>query len=191
MTSPWKLLQYAAFGLLVVFAVFGSAFVIAEAATDPGGVSAVLLSASWVVPMVALAGYPWWRPDPAARVLTVVAALVASLVVLDVVADIVPDDEIGPVGSIAAFAVAVALGFRGLHRAALAGWLLLVGASTLAGVLAKVFEAGAGAQGAGGSAGAVAIPVLIIGGLFLFAKVDLVVAATRAQWSPGRRHFVA
>jgi hypothetical protein len=59
-------------------------------------------------------------------VLTVVTALVASFVVLDGVFGIVPRDEIGPVASITVFAVAVPLGFLGLHRPLRAGWLLLL-----------------------------------------------------------------
>jgi hypothetical protein len=169
MTSAAKILRYIAFGLMALFAVFGGAFVIGETLMDPGGVPAVLLSLSWVVPMVALAVYALRRPETATTVLTVVAALVASFVVLDAAFDIVPRDEIGPVGSITVFAVAVALGFLGLHRPAPAGWLLLlVGAANLAGVFARMLDRGDGAT-LGGSAGAVAVPVLIIGGLFLLA----------------------
>jgi hypothetical protein len=106
-------------------------------------------------------------------VVTLVAALVSLFVVLDALYDIVPRDEIGPVGSIAVFAVAVALSFLGLHRPMRAGWLLLlVGAANLAGVFAKVLEPAGGAPlGAalGGSSGAIAVPVVVIGGLFLVA----------------------
>jgi hypothetical protein len=93
--------------------------------------------------------------------------------VLDGVFGMVPRDEIGPVASIIGFAVAVPLGFLGLHRPLRAGWLLLlVGATNLAGVLAWMLGAGDGpALGAalGGSSGAAAVPVVIIGGLFLVA----------------------
>jgi hypothetical protein len=173
MTSASKVLRYVAFGLTVFLAVLGSAFIIGEALTDPGGFPAVLLSACWFVPTAALAVYALRRPEPATTVLTVVTALVASFVVLDGVFGIVPRDEIGPVASITVFAVAVPLGFLGLHRPLRAGWLLLlVGAANLADVLARMLGAGDGpplGAALGGSSGAVAVPVVIIGGLFLVA----------------------
>jgi hypothetical protein len=111
--------------------------------------------------MIALAVYALRRPEAATRLLTVVATVAATFVVLDAVFRIVPRDEIGPVGSITVFAVAVALGFLGLRRPALAGWLLLlVGAANL---------------GGGASGVAVAVPALVIGGLFLLA----------ASWAAG------
>jgi hypothetical protein len=177
MTSASKVLRYVAFGLMVFFAVFGSAFIIGETLMDPGGFAAVLLSASWFVPMVALAVYALRRPETATTLLTVVTALVASFVVLDGVFGIVPRDEIGPVASIVVFAVAVPLGFLGLHRPLRAGWLLLlVGAADLADVFAKMLGAGDGPPpdaALGGSSGAVAVPVVIIGGLFLVAASGL------------------
>ena len=173
MTTAAKVLRYIAFGLMALFAVLGGAFIIGEAFTDGNPASAALISASWVVPMLALSAYALWRPAPATRVLTVVAAVVAVLVVLDEMLDVVPRDEVGPVGSIAVFAVAVALGFLGLHRPVAAGWLmLLVGTANLAAVVSKVLQPGDGAPAGaalGGSSGAVAVPVLVIGVLFLIA----------------------
>jgi hypothetical protein len=81
MTSAPKVLRYVAFGLIVFFAVLGSAFIIGETLMDPGEVPAVLLSASWFVPMVALAVYALGRPETATTLLTGVTALVASFVV--------------------------------------------------------------------------------------------------------------
>jgi hypothetical protein len=148
---------------------FGSAFIIGEILVDPGGFPAVLLSASWFVPMVALTVIALRRPEMATTVLTVVTAVVASFVVLDGVFGIVPRDEIEPVASIGVFAVAVPLGFVGLHRPLRAGWLLLlVGAANLAEVFVKMLGAGGGPSldaALGGTSGAVAVPVVIIGGL--------------------------
>jgi hypothetical protein len=173
MTSALKVLRYAAFGLTVVLGVFGSAFIIGEILVDPGGLPAVLLSASWFVPMVALAVVALRRPEIATTVLTVVTAVLASFVVLDGVFGIVPRDEIGPVASIGVFAVAVPLGFLGLHRPLRAGWLLLlVGAANLVDVFVRMLGANDGPPldaGLGGSSGAVAVAVVIIGGLFLVA----------------------
>lgn len=170
MTTAAKMLRYIAFVLMALFAVLGAAFIAAETLTDPGGVAAVLLSASWAIPLIALAAFALWRPDMAAMVLTVLATLVALFVVLDGMFGIVPMDDIGPVGAIGVFAVAVPLGFLGVHRPLAAGLLLLlVGAATIAAAFARTLgEAPAGAA-IGGSAGAVAVPVVFIGVLFLIA----------------------
>jgi hypothetical protein len=167
-----RALRYFTLGLMVLYAVLGTAFILGSTAMDPGGVPAVVLSVSWLVPMIVLAVYALRRPDSATRVLTVVAALVAVFVVLDAVFAIVPADEIGPVASITVFAVAVALGCLGVHRPARAGGLLLlVGAANLVDVLATMLDSGAGPPGAtlGGSSTAAAVPILIIGALFLIA----------------------
>jgi hypothetical protein len=123
--------------------------------------------------MVALAVVALRRPEIATTVLTVVTAVLASFVVLDGVFGIVPRDEIGPVASIGVFAVAVPLGFLGLHRPLRAGWLLLlVGAANLVDVFVRMLGANDGPPldaGLGGSSGAVAVAVVIIGGLFLVA----------------------
>ena len=169
MGTATKVLRYLAFGLTVVFGVVGGAFIIGEVFMDPGGVAAVLVSMSWVVPTIALGGFALWRPGAAGSVLGALAVLVASLVVLDTLFGIVPHDEIGPVGSIAVYAVAVVLGMLGLHRPALAGWLLLlVGAANLVGPFVMTIDYGR-PPGLGGSPAAVAIPVLVIGCLFVVA----------------------
>jgi hypothetical protein len=106
-------------------------------------------------------------------VLTILTVVVAAFVMLDALFGIVPQDKVGPVGSIAVFAVAVALGFLGLRRTARAGMLLLllVGAANLAGVFATMLERDGAPLGAAlsGFSGAVAIPVLVVGALFLLA----------------------
>ena len=172
MTVEPRALRFVAFGLMLFYAVLGTAFIVGSTMMDPGGDPAIVLSACWFVPMIVLAVYALRRPETATRVLTVVAALVAVFVVLDEVYAIVPSDEIGPVAAISVFAVAVALGSLGLHRPARAGrLLLLVGAASLVSVFAKLLESEAGQPDAalGGSSAAAAIPALIIGGLFLLA----------------------
>ncbi|HEU4947601.1 MAG TPA: hypothetical protein VFT31_10635 [Kribbella sp.] len=174
MTSDSRVLRYLAFSLMMVFAVVGSAFIIGETLADPGGTSGVLISLSWFAPMVALAVYALRRPETATKVLTVLAGVVALFVVLDAVLGIVPRDDVGPVGSIAVFAVAVVLGFLGLRRPFPAGLLLLlVGAANLAGAVATAGSEDGRPLGAAlrGSSGAVAVPVLVIGGLFLLAAL--------------------
>ena len=147
--------RYIAFGLTVLLAVVGGAFLIGETLMDPGGASTVALAVAWSVVTVVLAVSAVWRPEPATRILTVLALLVAALIVVDLVFRVVPRDEIGPVGSASALAVVVGLGFLGVRRPAEAGRLLLV--------------TGVAAVGAGGSGVALAGPVLAIAGLFLLA----------------------
>jgi hypothetical protein len=173
MTGAWKILRYTTFALAALFAVFGTAFIVGEALTDPGGVSGLMISAAWCVPMAALAVYALLRPASAVAVLMPVAVFVASFVLIDGAFGILPRDAVGPVGAIAVFAVAVPLGFLAAHRPVPAGWLLLLlGAASLAGVFLEALGTGDArpAGGAlGGSSAAVAVPVLLIGGLFLVA----------------------
>lgn len=97
MTGGPKALRYVAFGLTLLFAVLGTAFIVGSTMMDPGGVPAVVLSVSWSVPMIVLVVFALRRPDAATRALTVVAALGAVFVVLDALFGLVPTDEIGPV----------------------------------------------------------------------------------------------
>lgn len=175
MANAARVLRYVAFAFVVLFAVVIGSFVIGEALTDPGGLAGALLSAAWVVPTIGLAGYALRRPKHATRLLTVIAGLTALFGLLDEAFGTVPRDRIGPVGAIAGFAVAVALGFLGLHRPLPAGWLLiLLGATNLVGILANMLSTPDGRPlraALTGSSGAVAIPTLLIGGLFLIAAL--------------------
>lgn len=66
--------RFSAFGLTVLLAVVGGAFIIGETLMDPGR-----------PPTVALAVFAVWRPDPATRLLTVLAVLVAVFIMVDLV----------------------------------------------------------------------------------------------------------
>jgi hypothetical protein len=164
-------LRYTAFGVTVLVGVLGGTFIVAETMTDPGGAAGALLSAAWTLPTAVLAVYALARPRPAAAALTVVAFAVATFVGLDAVLDIVPKDEVGPVGAIAVFAIGVAVGCLGLRRPAPAGALLaLVAAANLAGILGRMLETQESIRHAfGGSSGAAAVLVLVLGALFLLA----------------------
>lgn len=153
--SAAKVLRYAAFGLAVVFAVLGGAFIVGESMMDPSRNTAVVLTASWLIPMIALSVFSLYRPLTASTVMTLVAIVVALFVVVDVVFRIVPRDEIGPIGSIAVFATAITLACLGLRQPSTAGLLLLlIGAANI---------------GGGASGIAVAVPTLMIGVLYLLA----------------------
>jgi hypothetical protein len=172
MTAAAKVVKYLAFALMALFAVLGGAFIIGETFMDRNWASAALTSAAWVVPMLAMSAYALWRPDAATKILAVAAIVTAIFVVSDATLDVVPRDEVGPVGTITVFAVAVALSFLGLHHPAAAGWLLLlVGMANLAGPASRILQRDGAPLGAalGGSSGAVALPVMVIGAVFLIA----------------------
>jgi hypothetical protein len=172
MATMSKVLRYTAFGATILVGVLGGAFIVAETLTDPGGAAGALLSAAWTVPTAILATYALARPAPAAAALTAVAIAVAACVAIDEMVGIVPRDKVGPVGAIAVVAAGVALGFLGLRRPARAGGLLvLVATANLVGVLGRmlVAEGGSIRHAFGGSSGAAAVPVLVLGVLFLLA----------------------
>ena len=154
-----RIARYTVFGLMMVFLALGAAFALGETFADPGGTSAVLMAASWVVPAVGLSIHALGRPDEAQRVLRVVTAVVAAFVVLQSVTDLVPSDEVGPVATLAAFATSVPLAFLALHRAGAAGTMLLV--------LGLALALGAVVGAPAGSATAVAAPLLLFGMLFM------------------------
>ena len=162
-----KTVRYVAFVLVMVYAVLGAGLVIGFTIADPGGWRAVLLVASWLVPLAALVALALLRPERAATVLTWVTALVAAFVlVYDAVA---VRSHNGPVSAVVVFALAVALGFLGLSWATLAGLLMVAdGAAPLLGLGIGALVHGQ-AAGLGGSATAAAVPVLAFGALFLLA----------------------
>jgi hypothetical protein len=168
-----KILTYVAFTLMALFGLLGGAFVLGEVFTDPGGWTAVWLSALWVVPLVGLSLFGLLRPETAGPVFVVVTAVVALFTLADSLLDIVPRDDWGPVAAIVVFTLGVTLGFLGLHRALLAGSLMVGIAlaqlvATLAGAAVHAAGDGAGA-GLGGSSGVVVLPLLVIGALFVEA----------------------
>jgi hypothetical protein len=174
MSSP-RLLKYVAFTLMALFGLLGGAFVIGETFTDPGGWTAVWVSALWVVPVLALSGFALLRPESAGPVFVVVTAVVALFTLADSIFGIIPRDDWGPVAAIVVFALGVALAFLGLRRALLAGTLMVTAAATqlvatVAG--AAVHAAGDGpgpGAGLGGSSGVVVLPLLVVGALFVEA----------------------
>ena len=170
-----KILRYLAFTLMSLFGLLGTMFVAGYAFEDPGGWAAAAMTAAWVVPMVALAGFALRRPETAEPVLIGVTAAVGLSAVLDETLGIIPSDDWGPVTAIVVFGVGVVLAFLGLHRAKIAGLLMTGLALTqllaiIAGVAVRETGDGPG-PGAllGGSSGVVILPLLVIGGLFLLA----------------------
>ncbi|MBY9074789.1 hypothetical protein K1X13_08155 [Nocardioides sp. WL0053] len=151
--------RYTVFALMSLFLLLGSALVLGETFADPGGWAAVVVAAAWVVPAAALSVFALLRPASAERVLPIVTLAVAALVVVESLTGLVPQDEVGPVATVAAFATSIPLAFLGLHRPGRAGLLLLVTGMALA------IGALGGAPRA--SATVVAAPLLLFGLLFL------------------------
>jgi hypothetical protein len=173
--SSSKTLKYVAFTLMAVFGLLGAAFVIGETFTDPGGWTAVWVSALWVVPLVGLSVFALLRPESAGPVFVVVTAVVALFTLTDSLVGIIPRDDWGPVAAIVVFALGVALAFLGLRRALLAGTLMVAVAlaqlvAMVAGAAVHAAGDGAGAGASlGGSSGVVVLPLLVVGALFVEA----------------------
>lgn len=178
MTGAAKVLRYTAFGLMVLFGLLGGLFVAGYAFEDPGGWTAVLMTAGWVLPMLALIGYAVVRKQAAAPVFVAVTAFVGLGSVLDSLVTVVPRDDWGPVLAVSVFSLGVALAFLGLYRTRLAGLLMvalalvqLVATALVHLVHGDLFAAeGPGLMAIlGGSSGVVVLPLLVIGALFLMS----------------------
>lgn len=164
--EPARLVQVTALGLAGVVGVLIGLFILGETFTDPGGWAAVGLAATWVVPLVALSLLAWFRPGPATWVLGVLGAAVVALglwYAVDSAAWRSFEDDVGPVRTIAAFALLIPLAVLGRTRALAAGALLLV-VSVVPPVLAVL-----GSGGAMASLAAVSAPGALVGTLLLLA----------------------
>lgn len=174
MTAPAKVLRYTAFTLMVLFGLVGTLFVAGYAFEDLGGWLAAGLTAMWALPMVGFSIFALLRPAPASQVLVGLTVIVALFTLVDSAFGVIPRDDWGPVAAVAVLALGVALAFLGIHRAALAGLLLVTLAlaqlaATAIGIAVGGGE-GPGLRGMlGTSSGVVVVPMLVIGVLFLLA----------------------
>jgi len=168
MTRTAKVLRYVAFTLMALFGLFGGMFVAGEAFLDPGGWQAVAMTAAWALPFIALSVFALRRPAAAGPVFVGATALVVLFTLADSAFGIIPRDSWGPVAAVVVFAIGVALAFLGLHRAELAGLLMVVAglAQLAATVIGRGSEPGAMF---GGSSGVVVLPILLVGLFFLLA----------------------
>lgn len=176
MTGVAKVLRYTAFTMMALFGLVGGLFVAGSAFEEPGGWAAVGLTALWVLPLVGLSLLALFRAETAGPVFVAVSAAVGLFTLADAAFGIVPRDAWGPVAAIAVFTLGVALAFLGLHRARLAGLLLLLVAlaqlvATVVGIGVHEAEGPGPGVGAvlGGSSGIMVVPLLIVGLLFLVA----------------------
>lgn len=164
-------LRRAGLGWMGLYTFTFGAFVIGDTADDPGGWAALLLTASWMLPLVALSWLAWSRPQ---RALPVLGVLLAAAVGYSAGAASGWDafralqSFEGPVDAIALFVVCVALAVLGWHRPLPAALLLLVSA-----ILPMVFHMlGSGAPPSaalGGSLAAATAPEALTGLLYLLS----------------------
>lgn len=122
-------LRRAALGWAAVVVLFTTAFVAAEAMTDPGGAAGVGLALAVVLPVVAIVLLALLRPGwgaPLLVVLTPVAAAGAVWLALAGTGLRTWQDDHGPVIAVAVFVVSSGASALGWHRPGLAAALLLV-----------------------------------------------------------------
>jgi len=121
-------LQRAGAAVMAVFTVLGGAFIAANALQDPGGNTGLLITATWVVPMLILAVSAWFWPAPTAPLLlALTASFIAACVWLafDPTALRAFISENGPVIAVSVVALSFPAAVLGLKRTALAGWMLV------------------------------------------------------------------
>ncbi|WP_156400025.1 hypothetical protein [Phycicoccus sp. Soil748] len=176
-----RVLRVVAVGLLTLFGTLAGLFIAGETFADPGGWEAVVLTAAWALPLIALSVLALVWPGRSSKVLPVVLALVAGWVIVDALAHVIDRDVRGPVGVVSMFAVLIPCGLLGVHRAAEAGWLLLAGAAAqFVATVASMDRAGGQSlwSAFGGSTGVMVLPFLVL------AMVFLAVAAAE-RWTDG------
>lgn len=125
--SRGRATKWAGFALLAVFSLLAGVFTAGEALDEPGGAGGVGLVLSWLVPLGLLVALAVWAPPWSRWAFVVVTVAVGAGIgwfALDPAARLM-EDRVGPVGAVAAFVVAAALGVFGLKRTRLAGWLLI------------------------------------------------------------------
>ena len=121
-------LQRAGAAVMAVFTVLGGTFIAGNALQDPGGTTGLLITATWVVPMLILAVSAWFWPAPTAPLLlALTASFIAACVWLafDPTALRAFISENGPVIAVSVVALSFPAAVLGLKRTALAGWMLV------------------------------------------------------------------
>jgi hypothetical protein len=191
MTRSWlsTVLRRAALTVMLVVALLALPFVAGELLEDPGGWVGLLAVLGIAVVLVWLVAEALRRPWHAMRLITLGlgAALAYSLLAVPL-----PELRWGPVAAVTALLLAVPTAVIGLRHAREAGALLVAaGLVPLAdrAVTALAQDAGGGLH-IGGSAAAVALPVLLVGAMFLLAWAVGGSAASTSAGGPsaGGRH---
>lgn len=165
-----------AFVLMLAFGVLGVMWVVAERASDPGGLTGWLISTALVGAVVVLSIVAVKAPDSGRRLLVLGVVALVVFALIDAFVEVLPRDT-GPVVTVAALALTVPLAFLGLRAWRTAGWLLVVAGVVIWGarLVSELVAAGGGGglrAMLGGSSGAVALPMIIGGLLFLTARAQ-------------------
>jgi len=157
-------------------------WVVGELLTDPGGPAGISISLSVVVAVVVLSLVAVRLPRLAPTLMGVAVALLLVFAVVEAMVSVVPrgSESVargpGPVVAIAALVIAVPLAFLGLRSARLGGWLLVAaGMAPVVEIVARVVRVvrgGGGGLHLGGSSGVVALPLILVGLLFLLGAVS-------------------
>lgn len=170
MWSDAPVMARVAFVLTMFFGVVATVWVVAELVADPGGVAGISIGAAIVVAELVLSLVAVRLPRVAPMVMGVAVALLLVLAVVEAVVDLVPRDT-GPVVAIGALVVGVPSAFLGLRSARLGGWLLVgAGLAPVVEIVGRILQGGeSGGLHLGGSSGAAAMPLLLLGLLFLVA----------------------
>lgn len=176
MTGQARLVRNTAFVLTTASGLLGGLFAAGYAVSDHPIGTAIGSTAPWLVLAVALAVLALRSERVAPPLFVALTSFIVGQSVVDSALGLVDRDEAGPVAAIAVLVMAVGLGFLGLRRASLAGLLLLVlGLGQLAATVVGFRHdlAAGGGPGLGGmlgtSSGAVVVPILVAGALFLLA----------------------
>ena len=165
-------LRRTGLGIMAMFVLFASLFVVGETAADPGGWLAAALILAWAVPLTGLSVLAWYRPRAAIPVLVAGTAVVLALAGW-YAAD--PDgwhafeNAHGPVRALAAFALTGPAAVLGRRYPGIAA-LILLGLGAVPVTVAAI-SLGAGWGFAAGSLGALAMPPTITAVLYLLAAV--------------------
>ena len=179
MWSDAPVMVRAAFVLMMIYGAFAIVWVVGELLTDPGGPAGISISLSVVVAVVVLSLLAVRLPRLAPTLLGVAVALLLVFAVVEAMVSVVPrgSESVargpGPVVAIAALVIAVPLAFLGLRSARLGGWLLVAaGMAPVVEIVARVVRGGGGGLHLGGSSGVVALPLILVGLLFLLGAIS-------------------
>ncbi|HEY5553785.1 MAG TPA: hypothetical protein VIK43_02525 [Cellulomonas sp.] len=169
----------AAFVLMMIYGAFAIVWVVGELLTDPGGPAGISISLSVVVAVVVLSLLAVRLPRVAPTLMGAAVALLLVFAVVEAMASVAsrgPESVArgpGPVVAIAALVIAVPLAFLGLRSARLGGWLLVAaGMAPVVEIVARVVRGGGGGLHLGGSSGVVALPLILVGLLFLLGAIS-------------------
>jgi len=186
-----RVLRLVGVGIMAVFGLLATAFVVGSAMQDPGGAAGAALAGAYLVPLAVLVAVALAWPRVGTWVLGVAAVGVVGLYAwfaLDSQWWREVMDDRGPILAVAGIVVAVSLGALGARRAGVAG-ALLVAMGALCYLVPLVLSREGGAAAAGGgpalmvSAGIVIVPS-VLAGLLLLLSAWISGRATGASTQP-------